>query len=91
MLYPPSDIMSVTVTAGEGCGAEHRRPAGPDGYPVHPWAISCAGGCEEWLRLNDSRFAGAVHEIPETYDEKRQREQRDHERPADQDSHRPDP
>lgn len=76
MIFPPSDFVAVTIPAdgGRGCGAEHRRPAGADGRPVQPWALSCAGGCEDWLLAHDGRWAHQVEDIPETYDETRARE-----------------
>jgi len=77
MLYAPRDICSVIVPAGDGrgCGQPHTRPAGPDGEPVHPWAFSCSGGCEEHLAATDPRFARTIAEIPLTYDEAKQQEQ----------------
>lgn len=73
MLYPPKDICSVSVpNDGRGCGQTHTRPAGADGLPVHPWPMSCAGGCEEYLASTDSRFVRTVHEIPLTYDEQKE-------------------
>jgi hypothetical protein len=70
MLYPPRDICIVTVPAdGRGCGQPHTRPRGADGEPIHPWGLSCSGGCEEHLIATDSRFVRTVHEIPLTHDE----------------------
>ena len=75
MLYPPSDFVALTIPAegGRGCGNEHRRPAGPDGQPVHPWALSCEP-CEAWLRANDDRWSPTIAEIKLTHDEKRDQE-----------------
>jgi hypothetical protein len=68
--------MSVTVSAEDnpaGCGQSHTRPVDAEGYPVHPWPLACPP-CEAWLRQHDSRWVASPHEIPETYDEQRQRE-----------------
>jgi hypothetical protein len=76
VLYPPSDWVSSTIPAEAsppGCGQEHRRPAGPDGLPLHPYGLSC-GLCEAWLREHDARWALTPGEIQPTYDEKRERE-----------------
>jgi len=76
MLYPPRDICSVTVPAdGRGCGVTHTRPVGPDGEPVHPWAFTCSGGCEEHQARTDPRFVRTMAEIPLTYDEAKEHEQ----------------
>jgi hypothetical protein len=75
VLYPPSDICSVNVGAGTGCGQPHVRPTGPDGRPVHPWGFSCSGGCEEHLVATDSRFVRTVAEIEPTFDERKEQEQ----------------
>jgi hypothetical protein len=72
-IYAPSDFASVIVPADDehrGCGQAHARPSGPDGLPVHPWALSCADGCEEWLIANDDRWSKSVRDIPPTYDER---------------------
>ncbi len=76
MIYPPSDFVAVIIPAegGRGCGAEHRRPDGPDGRPVQPWALSCAGGCEAWLLAHDSRWVQQPEDIRETFDEIKARE-----------------
>jgi hypothetical protein len=77
VLYPPSDICSVTIPVeSDGCGQPHVRPAGVDGQPVHPWAFSCsAGACEAHLAATDPRFVRTVAEIPLTYDEAKAAEQ----------------
>jgi hypothetical protein len=75
LLYPPSDFVAQTIPAegGRGCGVEHRRPTGPDGRAVHPWALSCEP-CEAWLRANDDRWSPTIAEIKPTHDEARERE-----------------
>jgi hypothetical protein len=75
MLYPPADIASVTIPAdGRGCGQVHKRPETPDGRPVHPWGLSCGGGCEDFLLRTDSRWARTIAEIPLTYDQAKEQE-----------------
>lgn len=77
MLYPPSDFVAQTIPADlprlPGCGREHRRPTGPDGVPVHPWALSCEL-CEAWIRENDDRWSPTPMEIKPTFDEAREAE-----------------
>jgi hypothetical protein len=72
-LYARSDLAAVTVSpAHGGCGSTHSRPA-PGGQPENLWQLSCAGGCEEHLR-SDPHWSTTLSEIPETYDEKKSRE-----------------
>jgi len=86
-LYPPSDIHAVTVPAddGRGCGVTHARPAGPDGQPIHPWALTCSV-CEQHLLATDPRFARTIPEISLTYDEAKTQEQLAVRGSADRDS-----
>jgi hypothetical protein len=76
VLYPPSDWVSITIPAEAsppGCGREHGRPAGPDGFPLHPFGLSC-GPCEAWLREHDTRWVPTISEIVPTFDERKERE-----------------
>jgi hypothetical protein len=72
-LWARSDLAAVNVSVAHGgCGKTHHRPA-PDGIPVQPWRLDCAGGCEDHLR-HDSHWAVTPSEIPETHDEAKSRE-----------------
>jgi hypothetical protein len=51
----------------------HDRPAGRDGRPVKLWALTCASGCEDHLRSQPG-WSATISKIPETYDEKADRE-----------------
>jgi hypothetical protein len=71
--YAMSSITSITVGAGHGgCGRSHDRPAGADGQPLHPWALTCAA-CETYL-ATDPQWAKTIAEIVPTHDEARARE-----------------
>ncbi len=73
-MYSRSDAASVNVgPAHGGCGRPHAREAGPDGRPVSPWGVDCPGACEDYL-ASDPHWSKTVSEIPETYDEKKARE-----------------
>jgi hypothetical protein len=65
-----SSHRQVSIGTGHGgCGSIHDRPAGPDGQPVKLWALTCAGGCEDFLR-GEPGWSSTISEIAETYDEK---------------------
>jgi hypothetical protein len=68
-VYAPNDFCSINVSPGGdgGCGRAHLRDVGPD----QPWAITCDGGCEEWLLAHDNRIVKHFADIPPTYDEKK--------------------
>jgi hypothetical protein len=70
-VYAPSDFKSVNIPAG--CGHEHTREIGPDGYPVSPWAVTCPD-CEAWLLTHDDRWVTAPEDVRETFDERKSRE-----------------
>src|SRR5258706_12991946 len=74
MIYARSDVMQVSIgQAHGGCGQRHERPVNAAGEPVQPWGLSCAGGCEEFLR-SDQHWSVAIMDIPETHDEQVARE-----------------
>jgi hypothetical protein len=50
----------------------HSRPA-PGGKPADLWALTCDGGCEDFLR-SDPLWSSTIAEIPETPDESITRE-----------------
>ena len=82
MLYPRSDVASVSVSAAHGgCTQVHTRPA-PGGVPVKVWQLECPP-CETWLR-NDPLYSSTLSEIPETYDEGKTREDFEKRRVFDQ-------
>ena len=85
VLYAANDRMAVSVSPGAhgGCGASHSRPV-RDGAPVFPWVLDCPG-CEDFLR-HDSGWAVTAAEIPETYDETKQREDFDKRGAKDKDA-----
>lgn len=72
-VYSRSDLASVTVSAEGhgGCGQVHIRPA-PGGKPVSMWQLDCPP-CEDYLR-SDPLWSTTIAEIPETHDQKIQRE-----------------
>jgi hypothetical protein len=69
-----SSIAEITVGPEDfgGCGEPHRRPLDESGWPVQPWALTCAD-CEPHLR-GDQLWSASVHEIPPTHDEVKQQE-----------------
>lgn len=70
-VYAMSSIKMVSVSPGHGgCGVPHLRPVDENGYGVQPWALTCAGGCEEHLR-GDPQWSVAVEDIKPTFDEKK--------------------
>lgn len=75
MLHPRSDVMAVAVPASHGgCGQTHTRPV-EDGAPQHPWKFVCPA-CESFLR-DDPAWTVPGAKIPETPDEKAEREERE--------------
>ncbi len=73
-MYSRSDEQWKNISpAHGGCGAIHARPKGPDGEPVKMWALTCPGGCEDFLRT-DPNWSATISEIPETPDEIKGRE-----------------
>ena len=65
-MYAPSDLQQISVGPGHGgCGETHLR----DG---DPWGVDCPQ-CEDYLRA-DGRWSPTVRGIPETYDQKLDRE-----------------
>jgi hypothetical protein len=75
VLYAAADQVwvGVSVDAHGGCGRKggHGRPV-ENGAPVRIWALDCPP-CENHLR-HDPKWAPTISQIPETYDEKIQRE-----------------
>jgi hypothetical protein len=68
MIYARSDIQAITVSdAHGGCGVLHERPEGE-----RAWGLEC-GVCEGHLRT-DPMWTTRRDEIPETHDEKANRE-----------------
>ena len=75
-IYARSDICTVNIgPAHGGCGQLHERPSGASGQPVQPWGLTCASGCEGYLRKDTQMWATSVAEIPATFDEAKEREQ----------------
>lgn len=71
-IYASSAISYVAVgSAHRGCGSSHSRPV-VQGAPVKVWALNCPP-CEDHLR-SDAHWSATISKIPETYDEKLQRE-----------------
>jgi Transcription termination factor len=67
-VYARSDVSAVSISKDHGgCGQIHSRPV-VEGAPAKIWALSCQGGCENFLR-SDSLWSGTAHTIPETPDE----------------------
>ena len=75
VLYAATDVMWVGVSADAhgGCGTPggHGRPV-EHGAPVKTWALDCPS-CEDHLRYNP-KWSPTISGIPETYDERIQRE-----------------
>ena len=71
-IYASSAISYVAVgSAHGGCNSSHSRPV-VQGAPVKVWALKCPP-CEDHLR-SDPHWSPTISKIPETYDEKLQRE-----------------
>src|SRR5215469_9657550 len=71
-MHARSDLASISVSAAHGgCGTTHVRPA-PGGNPVALWSLTCPA-CEDFLRSSDL-WASSPADIPETHDEKLNRE-----------------
>lgn len=69
-IYGRRDLVSVTVSeAHGGCGALHEYTPGPGGCVQ----LTCDKGCEEWLRT-DAMHDTSPRDVPETYDETKDRE-----------------
>lgn len=67
-VYARSDVAAVSIsTEHGGCGVSHSRPA-PGGVPARVWALTCHGGCEDFLR-GDPLWASTPQSVPETPDE----------------------
>lgn len=74
-LYARSDVDYVGLSrAHGGCGESHRRPV-ENGAPVKLWALDCPQ-CELHLK-HDDQWSGTISGIPETPDEKADREDRE--------------
>lgn len=74
-VYARSDLSSVAVPRDSGgCGERHGRPT-PQGAPVKLWALDCPQ-CETFLR-HDDQWSVTVSGVPETPDEKADREERE--------------
>lgn len=67
-VYGRSDICYVAISRDHGgCGEGHARPV-THGAPAKVWALTCHGGCEDFLR-HDPLWAPTPQGIPETPDE----------------------
>lgn len=67
-VYARSDVAAVSISSDHGgCGESHSRPA-PGGNPVRLWALTCHGGCEDFLR-SDPLWSSTPEAVPETPDE----------------------
>jgi thiol-disulfide isomerase/thioredoxin len=74
-LYAMSSLSSSAVPVSHGgCGVRHSRPV-KNGAPVKLWALDCPP-CETELR-DSPHWAPTISEIPETYDEKIEREDKE--------------
>jgi len=72
-IYAASDVVYVGISRDHGgCGDSHSRPV-VKGAPAKLWALTCHNGCEDFLR-HDALWSSTISEIPETHDEKIQRE-----------------
>ena len=81
-VYAAADRVYVGLSrAHGGCGSSHVRPV-ENGAPVKLWALTC-DKCEDHLRHDDG-WSGTIQEIPETYDEKIERERREKNASAEQ-------
>jgi hypothetical protein len=75
VLHARSDIQGAIIpVASGGCGELHSRPV-TDGAPAKVWRLDCPRCCA--VLQDDSLWAAAESEIPETYDEQRVREDKD--------------
>lgn len=84
-VYARNDLASVTISeAHGGCGRAHTRPA-PGGIPAAVWKFSECPQCEDFLR-HDPSWSVTAAEIPETYDETKQREDFDKRGAKDKDA-----
>lgn len=72
-VYSASNLVWVAVSAEGhgGCGEPHSRPV-VNGAPQQPWVLTCEQ-CENFLR-GDPMWSVTPADIPETYDEKKIRE-----------------
>ena len=71
-VYSASSLMAVNLSeAHGGCGSPHSRPV-RNGAPDKIWKLDCVM-CENHLR-NDDLWSTSIAEIPETFDEKNERE-----------------
>ena len=67
-VYARSDVMHVGISRDlGGCGEGHGRPV-VAGAPAKVWALTCHGGCEDYLR-SDPLWSGTPQGVPETPDE----------------------
>ena len=67
-VYARSDVAAVSISRDHGgCGESHSRPV-VAGAPAKLWALTCPGGCENYLR-SDPLWSGTPHTVPETPDE----------------------
>lgn len=67
-VYARNDVCAVSISPTHGgCGMTHSRPV-EEGAPVKHWALTCHGGCEDYLR-HDPLWASTPQNIPETQDE----------------------
>ena len=83
-IYSASNIMAVNLSeAHGGCGSLHARPV-RNGAPDKLWKLDCVM-CENHLRT-DPLWSASIAEIPETYDEKREREDWDKRGAQDRDA-----
>lgn len=73
--FAPSNVDKTLVNPPSGCGQLHERPV-IDGRPVTPWALECQA-CNKFLTGPLGGWGGTISEIPETYDEGREREDRE--------------
>ena len=71
-VHARSDLNAVTISPEiGGCGQLHSRPV-HQGAPVKLWSLTCAP-CELILK-GDAHWSGTISGIPETPDEKSERE-----------------
>lgn len=61
--------IAVSADGHGGCGQAHKIERGPSGYAE----LTCAGGCEEFLR-KDQLWATQPTDVGETFDERKARE-----------------
>lgn len=67
-VYARNDVCAVSISPTHGgCGVTHSRPV-VEGAPAKLWALTCHGGCEDYLR-HDPLWAATPQNIPETADE----------------------